>query len=200
MKKPITTDDIVREAFKDYDPFIINEISREITIRFLGETNIDLYIVTTKKYIEKRVRNNLINIQEAINKLVGKTIRNIYVNQELIELNIEELKNKEIIKTININDFKREKTIEISGENDIVKESSFKYNASIFNRKKINIELHNRRSNKQYRTEISTSILTNPLGHFKKRKLVKEIKGLLQLNYEPTNNDTQEVIEYLNIN
>ncbi len=199
MEKALTTDEIIREAFKGQDPFVINEISRETAIKFLGETNVDLYITTNKIYVEKRVRSNLVNIQNAITKLSDKTIRDIYINQQLVELSIKELKNKESIKTIDVNDFKKERTEEISGENNIVKQSGFKYEASIFNRKRINIELYNKSLNKQFKTEINTSMLTSFTLYFQRKKLIKKLKGLVYLKYEAVNNDTQEVIKYLKI-
>lgn len=199
MEKALTTDKIIRESFKGQDPFVINEISRETSIKFLGETNVDIYITTNKIYIEKRIISNLVNIQLVITKLAHKTIRDIYINQQLVELSIKELKNKDSIKTIDVNDFKKERTEEISGENDIVKQSSFKYEASIFNRKKINIVLYNKSLNKQHKEEISTSMLTSWIQFFQRKKFIKKIKGLISLKYEVVNNDTQEVIDFLKI-
>lgn len=200
MENTLTSDQIIREAFKDEDPLIINEIAKETSIKFLGEINIDLYITTTRIYLEKRIKSNILRIKNSVIELSEKTIRDVYVNQVKVELSITELKNQSIIKTIDIDAFISEKTMEISGENDIVKESSFKYDASVLNKKKVTLELYNSSMNKQFKTEINTSVLSGVINHFLRNKLKKKISGLLSLKYEPVNNDTQEVIDLLNIN
>lgn len=199
MENEITIDQILKKAFENLDPFIVNEIVKETTLSFLGSTNVDLYITVNKKYIEKRIRSNLVNIQRAITELGGKTVRDTYINQQKVEISIKELENKESIKTISVEDFKKERTAEISGENDIVKESGFKYDASILNKKVIAIEFHNKSMNKQYKVEINKTVLTNGINFIQRRKLVKKINWLLSLKYEPVNNDTQEVMDFLKI-
>lgn len=200
MNKEVDSKKIIEQAFKGQDPFIIQEIARETSISFLGSTNVDLYITVNKMYIEKRVRSNLSVIEKAIKDVSGKTIRDIYINQAKEEMSIKELKQKDDIKQISIEDFKRERTAEISGENDIVKESTFKYDASILNKKIIVIEMHNKKINRQYKTEFNKTLLTNTFNVFKRRSLIKKIKHLLDIGYEPANNDTTEVLDFLKIN
>ncbi len=193
--------DVIRIALKSDDPIIVEEVVKYTSFKYLGTTNnVDLYIHTGKKFVESKIKSNILAIKDAIDEVEEKKVRDVYINNIKFELELKELnsKNNNNIGLIDISSLTLDKTNEMSGENDIVEEL-FEYESSVLNKTKVTLYLYNSTLNKEYKQEILMSTVRNKLS-IKRKSLINEIKKLLSLKYEPHNNDTKEVIKLLGLN
>lgn len=188
---------ILDKALINEESIVISEVKKWSTFKFLGDKEIDLYIFTSRSYVEKIIKKNLTEIRISIEEIDKKSIRNIYINNIFQELIIKELHIKKNLEILNIDSLKNEKNNEFSGENDIVGEM-FKYESSFFNKKVVTLIFYNKYFEKEYKKNVETKILKKKWS-IQKRKIINEIEKLLALKYEPNNNDTKEIIEYLQL-
>lgn len=186
-------------ALKNESLTTVSELKKVTSFKLLGSTNVDLYVFSTKKFVSRIIEKNILNIKDAVMVFYFKKVRNVYFNNNLIDNSIlTELSAKTDIKTINADFNFDDFTNEISGENNIV-ESIFTYETSIMNKKKITMKFYNKYLEKEYKEEVNMSILKGGLKYFKRKKLIHDIKGLLELRYDPNTNDTKELVELLNL-
>lgn len=187
-------------ALKNEENTTVNEVIKLTSFKLLGSVNVDLYIYTTKVFADKILRKNILNIKNAVFTIYSKKVRDVYLNNSLIDNSIlVELSAKKDIETINADSVFHDKTNEISGENNIIK-SIFSYETSLLNKKKITLKFYNKYLGKEYSQEINTSILKGITKYFKRKRLIKKIKSLLELKYKPNTNDTKELVELLHLN
>ncbi len=191
--------DVIRKALEGEDPIVIEEVVKYTSFKYLGSsTDVDLYINTGKNYVETKVRVNVLAIKDAINELEGKTVRDVYINHIKFEIKLKELNSKKnSIGLIDISSISNDKTNEFSGENDIVDEL-FEYESSVLSKSKVILHLHNAVLNREWIEEVQMSVVKNKLS-IKRKSLISKIRQLLDLKYEPNNNDTKEVIELLGL-
>lgn len=191
-------DKVLKLAFRDYDQVVVAEIIRETKSDWIGGDNDkQLFLSTDKSYIEKKLEENIYAIKEAYYKLEAIEIKEVFVNDKKHELELKELSSKRDIGLIDLNTINIDKTNEMSGENDIVDEL-FQYETSVLSKTRVTLYLHQREMNKEWKLEINMSIIKNRFS-FKRKSLVKRLKQLLTLKYEPTNNDTKEIIQLLKL-
>ncbi len=190
---------ILREALKKEEKIVIEEVIKSTSMKYIGSTNIELYVFTTKNFAEKIINKNILNIKEAVRKIDEKIVSDVYLNNKKIKIDAEiELTSKKTAVKIDLDSLRKEGTNETSGENDIIEEI-FKYENSILNKKRIKISLYNKHLNKEFSKEINMNFFKNPLFKLSKRKLINQLNELLYLKYEPNNNDTKEFIEIMHI-
>lgn len=190
---------ILEDALKKEEPITVVEIINYTSMKFLGSKTTDLYIFTKKTFINKILLSNIQNIKKSVETIEDRSVKNIYLNNKLINsLELKELKSKKNINTININSIKDKSLHEVSGENDII-ESIFSYETTVGSKKKITLKFYNKFLVKEYSKEINTSITKGSRTFFARRKLVKKIKELLELKYEPSDNNTKEIVKLLHI-
>ncbi len=196
----MASEDIIRKALEEEDPIVVEEVVKYTSFKYLGtSTNVDLYIHTAKKYVETKIKSNILIIKDVVQELEGKTVRDVYINRIKQELELKPLKSKKnTIGLIDISDISNDKTSEFSGENDIVDEI-FKYESSVLSKSKVTLHLHNPVLNREWVEEVQMSVVKNKLS-IKRRALYNKIKQLIDLKYVANNNDTKEVIELLGLN
>ncbi len=188
---------IIRRAFQNDDPIVVEEIAKDARLKYLGTTSIDLYVHTSKSYVAKKIEGNILAIKDAIFELENKNVRDVYINNVKHELIINELNSKQDIGLINLKTLNIDKTNEMSGENDIVDEL-FEYEMSVLTKSKVMLHMYQKTMNREWKEEISMSLIRSRFS-FKKKTLVKRLKELISLKYEPNNNDTKEIIELLGL-
>ncbi len=191
--------DVIRKALIEEDQIVTEEVVKYTSFKYLGSTNdVDLYVHTGKRYVETKIRNNILSIKDAIAEIEGKKVRDVYINNVKVELELKELSSKKnSIGLIDLDSLSLDKTNEMSGENDIV-DGIFAYESSVLTKSKINLYLYNVALNKEWKKEVNASVIKNKLS-IKRKSLYSEIKTLLDVKYEPYNNDTKEVIELLGL-
>ncbi len=188
---------IIKRAFQNDDPIVVEEIAKDARLKYLGTTSIDLYVHTSKTYVAKKIEGNILAIKDAIFELENKNVRDVYINNVKHELIINELNSKQDIGLINLKTLNIDKTNEMSGENDIVDEL-FEYEMSVLTKSKVMLHMYQKTMNREWKEEISMSLIRSRFS-FKKKTLVKRLKELISLKYEPNNNDTKEIIELLGL-
>ncbi len=185
---------ILISALPNEEALTLDEIIKWTNIKYIGISDVDVYIFTNKKFVEKIINKNLNKIKQAIKDIDNKSVRSIYLNGEKQNFELKELDSKRTIDTINMDTIKSERTQEISGENDIIQET-FKYDSSILNKKQVSLIFHNKELNETKRIRIKTNILNNKIYFIRRNKLKKNLSELLSLRFVPNTNDTQEVIK-----
>ena len=186
-------------ALKNEQPTTVSEIIKETSIKILGSKVVDLYIFTNKKFAEKILIKNAVEIKRALDIVENKKIKNIYINNKILDhLNLSELVGKKNIDTINLENFAKNKTNETSWEGQ-VENSIFSYETFVLNKKRVVLKFYNKFLKKEYEKEISTSIIKGKIYFLKRQKLIKMIKSLLELSYVPLDSDTKEIINLLKI-
>lgn len=190
--------EIIKRAFLNDDQIVIEELIKDVTFKYLGQSNIDLYIHTSKSYVLKKIESNLLAIKDAIYDIDKKIVRDVYINNVKYELNIKQLNSKQDIGIIDLDSMSSgEKTNEMSGENDIV-DQLFAYETSVIDKSKVTIHMYHKNLNREWRKEIDMSNIRNKFS-LKRKKIKSRLKELISLKYEPNNNDTKEIIELLGL-
>lgn len=190
--------DVLLKALSHEEPVTVAEVIRGTKFKYLGSSNVDLYVYTDKNYIDRIIKNNILRIKVAVNEIENKSVRDFYLNNKKLEVNLDELRSKNNIETITLDSLKKERTNEISGENDIMSEM-FTYESSVLNKRIINISLNNKELNKEFTLNINGNTLRNPFNFIKRKRISNKIKRLIELKYEPNNNDTKEIVELLHL-
>ncbi len=191
------TAEILKRAFNTTDSRVVEEIIKDTRFKYLGTSSVDLHINTTKTFVVTKLRANIFAIKEAIYELEEKTVRDVYINGEKIELKINELNSKHDIGLIDLVSLDIDKTNEMSGENNIV-DQLFEYESSVLQKTKVQLYMYQKTMNREWKEEVSMSVIKNKLS-LKRRTLVKRLQELINLKYEPNNNDTKEIIELLRL-
>lgn len=189
---------IIQRALAGESTTVIEELAKSVKFKYLGTTNIDLYIHTNKSFAKTKIKQHLFKIKDVIYELDNKTVRDVYIDGEKIEVELNELRSKSEIGTIGLNEISIDRTNEMSGENDIVDEI-FEYESSVLNKTKVTIHLYQKEFNKDWKDDINPAILKSRIS-LKRRALSKTLKKLLDIEYKPNNNDTKEVIKLLGLN
>ncbi len=192
------TFEILRKAFPNDSQTIIDEIAKCTKFKYIGTaTNVDLHIHITKGFAEKKITGNLFAIKEAIEEIEDKNVRDVYINNVKQEVQLGELNSQHQMGLIDLDTISLEKTNEMSGENNIV-DDLFKYETSVLNKTKVTLFLYQKEINKEWKEEINTSIVKNKFS-FKRKALARTLRRLIDLRYEPNDNDTKEILELLEI-
>jgi len=114
MNNKLILKKILLIALKNESPTTVNEIIKVTTIKMLGSKIIDLYFFTNKKFAEKIIIKNSQEIKNAVKMMHDKKIKNIYINNKLLNtLNLSELVGKNNIDTIDLDNFLQTKTNEV---------------------------------------------------------------------------------------
>jgi|GEM_PF-2194513 len=114
MNNKLILKKILLIALKNESPTTVNEIIKVTTIKMLGSKIIDLYFFTNKKFAEKIIIKNSPEIKNAVKMMHDKKIKNIYINNKLLNtLNLSELVGKNNIDTIDLDNFLQTKTNEV---------------------------------------------------------------------------------------
>ncbi len=190
---------ILIKAIGMNSPITLEEVVKGTSMKYIGVTEVDVYIYTNKKFVERIINNNLFKIKQAIIEFDEKSIKDVYLNGNMQNFNIKELNSKKTIATIDMSTIRKERTNEVSGENDIINET-FHYESTVLNKKIVTLVFYNKELNKTKIMTINTRVLNNSIFTIARNKLRNNIKSLLELRFKPNNNDTKEVIDILNIN
>ncbi len=191
------THEILRKAFESNDSRVVDEIIKDARFKYLGTSSIDLHIQTSKTFVATKIKSNIFAIKEAIYKLENKTVRDVYLNGEKVELILNELSSKHDIGLIDLISLDIDKTNEMSGENNIV-DQLFEYESSVLQKTKVQLHMYQKEMNREWKEEVNMSVIKNKLS-LKRKSLSKKLKELINLKYEPNNNDTKEIIELLRL-
>ncbi len=193
----MNTAKILKRAFGSDDQRVVEELVKDVKFKYLGTSSVDLFIHTSKTYASKKIESNLLPIKDAIYEIDEKTVRDVFINNIKVEVEINELSTKHNIGLIDLSSIEDEKTNEMSGENNIV-DQLFEYESSVLQKNKVLIHLHQKEMNKEWKEEVSMSIVKSRFSR-KKKHLSKRLKELISLKYQPNNNDTKEIIELLRL-
>ncbi len=192
------TKKILDIALANEDPIVLMEVTNNTAIKYIGTNSIDLYINTSKTFAAKIIEKNILKIKEAVKEIDDKVVKDIYINNIKYELNLKEIyRTDDKASLISLDSMTREVTNEMSGENDIIGDM-FEYESSVLNKTKINLALYNKELGKEWKEEINTSVIRNKFS-MKRKSIIKQLQQFLDLKYEPSNNDTKEVIELLGL-
>lgn len=198
MIKQEKIEDILLEALKKEETIVKKEVINATSMKFLGSNSTDLYLFTQKNFVSKILKTNILNIKDAVLKIEKKNIRNIYLNNKLVStFKLKELSSKKSIDTIDMESLKNRNN-DLSNETNII-ESIFSYETLAINKKKIELKFFNKFLSKEYTIEIKTSLIKGIISFFPRKKLIKKIGKLLELKYEPSTNDTIEILKLLHI-
>lgn len=189
---------ILIKSLKTEGNITIKEVIKDSSFKILGETEVDLYIFTNKLFSQKIIIRNITNIKDTIHFEYKKSVRNVYINNKLLNQEIKELSTKNDINKLNANKLQETNTNEISGENDVLS-STFAYEKSVLNKRKVTLVFYNKKTNREDTFVIKTSSVYNPLLIVSRKLLVKKINNYLSMGYQPYSNDTKEIIELLHL-